>query len=64
MSRAGSSQTHYTSEGELIMVICKDCGKRNLASLYCERCGSDLYARNRRPERTRLSIFDRPLVLR
>ncbi|MFO7318316.1 MAG: hypothetical protein LOD85_08005 [Clostridia bacterium] len=46
------------------MIICKDCGKRNLGNLYCERCGGDLYARNRRPERTREGIFDRPLVLR
>lgn len=48
----------------LRMIICHDCGRKNLASLYCERCGADLYARNRRPERTRESIFDRPLVLR
>ena len=46
------------------MIICKDCGKRNLGNLYCERCGGDLYARNRRPERTREGIFDRPLGLR
>lgn len=46
------------------MVICKDCGQRNLGSLYCQKCGSDLYARNRRPERKRPSLFDGPLVLR
>lgn len=46
------------------MVICADCGKKNVGHLYCERCGSDLYARNRRPERSLVSIFDRPLVIK
>lgn len=46
------------------MVICHDCGQRNLGNLYCSRCGGDLYARNHRRERRFRSIFDRPLVLR
>lgn len=54
----------YHKEGVLTVVICKDCGQRNLGSLYCQKCGSDLYARNRRPERKRPSLFDGPLVLR
>lgn len=46
------------------MVICPDCGKRNLANLYCSKCGSDLYGKRHRPERSAKGIFDRPLVIR
>lgn len=46
------------------MIICPDCGKKNLAQLYCGKCGSDLYGRKRRPERSVRSIFDRPLVIK
>jgi len=53
-----------SKEEEFTVVICADCGKKNVGHLYCERCGSDLYARNRRPERSLVSIFDRPLVIK
>lgn len=45
------------------MVICRDCGKKNLAYQYCEKCGGDLYARRRHPER-RPRILDGSLVLK
>lgn len=46
------------------MVRCPDCGTRNIGNLYCTKCGGDLYAKHRRPERSFVSIFDRPLVLK
>lgn len=46
------------------MIICSDCGKKNLAQLYCVKCGNDLYGKKRRMERSFVSIFDRPLVVK
>lgn len=45
------------------MIVCRDCGKKNLAYVYCKKCGGDLYARPRRPER-RVGILNGSLVLR
>jgi len=44
------------------MIVCRDCGKKNLAYEYCEKCGGDLYAKHRRTERPRL--LDGSLVLK
>lgn len=46
------------------MVICRDCGKRNLATEYCDKCGNDLYAKNRRAERPVARLLDGSLILK
>ena len=45
------------------MIVCRDCGRKNLAGEYCEKCGGDLFARHRRPERPQ-RILDGSLILK
>ncbi|HHV54628.1 MAG TPA: hypothetical protein GXX55_04185 [Firmicutes bacterium] len=34
------------------MVVCKDCGTRNVGAIYCRHCGASLYGkREPRPDR-------------
>lgn len=45
------------------MIVCRDCGQKNLAGVYCKKCGGDLFARPRRSER-RQRILDGSLILK
>ncbi|MGE5483017.1 MAG: hypothetical protein ACM3VX_08990 [Bacteroidota bacterium] len=40
------------------MVVCKDCGTRNVGTVYCRHCGASLYVKRQpRPDRvTRLLV--------
>ncbi len=60
---ATSDSDTNTIKEAISVIVCRDCGKRNLAQEYCEKCGSNLYAKHRRTER-RVRILDGSLVLK
>jgi len=70
MKQEGRKKSRLRRPGENLrtevceMIICRDCGKRNLGHEYCEKCGSDLYSKNRRSERPSGRLLDGSLILK